>query len=102
MHGIPGTTTFAWPGNAITRQGLPRLQAYGFQFARRGGLPEYARETGLGPAYEPGRDHPLLIPSAAIPRPGFTLAMFVSAVSKAKDGRIAVLQFHGVPEGEHA
>lgn len=101
MHGIPRTTTFAWPGNAISREGLARLQDYGFQFARRGGLPEHDRETGFGPAYEPGRDHPLLIPSAAIPRPGFTLEKFVTAASKAKAGRIAVLQFHGVPEGEH-
>jgi peptidoglycan/xylan/chitin deacetylase (PgdA/CDA1 family) len=100
-NGIPKTTTFAWPGNAIIRDGLPRLDDYGFQFARRGGMPEFARDTGLGPAYQPGRDHPLLIPSAAIPRPGFTLEKFVSAVSKAKNGRIAVLQFHGVPEGEH-
>lgn len=100
-HGIPKTTTFAWPGNGIIRGGVPRLQDYGFHFARRGGMPEYPRETGLGPVYEPGRDHPMLIPSAAIPRPGFTFKKFVSAVSKAKDGRIAVLQFHGVPEGEH-
>ena len=100
-RGIPRTTTFAWPGNTISREGLPHLQAYGFQFARRGGFPEYAREIGIGPAYEPGRDHPLLIPSAAIPRPGFTLEKFATAVSKAKDGRIAVLQFHGVPDGEH-
>ncbi len=101
IRNIPRTTTFAWPGNAISPEAVPRLAAYGFQFARRGGMPEYTRESGIGPAYEPGRDHPLLIPSVAIPRPGFTLEMFTEAVGKAKNGRIAVLQFHGVPEGEH-
>ena len=34
-------------------------------------------------------------------RPAWKLEDFVRAVSQAKDGRIAVLQFHGVPDREH-
>ncbi len=37
-----------------------------------GGFPEYPTQTGLGVAYEPGQDHPYLIPSAGVPRPGWT------------------------------
>ncbi len=99
--GIPKPVSFAWPGNVIAREALPVLGRHGIVFARRGGSPEYPREEGYGFAYEPGKDHPYLIPSAAVPRPGWTLATFVEAVKKSGGGRIAVIQFHGVPEGEH-
>jgi hypothetical protein len=81
---------------------LPLLQRLGIKFARRGGAPEYPYERGLGFAYEPGLDHPLLIPSAGDARPGWTLDDFKRAVSFGKGGRIAVIQFHGVPDTAHA
>lgn len=99
--GIPKPVSFAWPGNAIALEGLSALRKHGIIFARRGGSPEYDRRTGLGVAYEPGRDHPHLIPSVAVPRPGWTVKMFADAVAQARNGRIAVVQFHGVPETEH-
>ena len=46
-------------------------------------------------------DHPLLVPSAGDARPTWTLEDFQRAVMRAKRGQIAVIQFHGVPEGEH-
>jgi peptidoglycan/xylan/chitin deacetylase (PgdA/CDA1 family) len=101
QHGIPAPTSFAYPGNGIELEALPRLRELGIQFARRGGAPEYLYKEGRGFAYEPGRDHPLLIPSAGDARPRWTLADFERAVSQAKDGRIAVLQFHGVPDAAH-
>src|SRR5262249_24077319 len=61
-HGIPRTVSFAYPGNAIVPEALPILSELGFRFARRGGAPEYPYEHGRGFAYEPGADHPLLIP----------------------------------------
>ncbi len=100
-HGIPKPVTFAWPGNSITAKALPVLERHGIRYARRGGAPEYPYDRGRGVAYEPGRDHPLLIPSAADARPDWKLEDFIRGVEQAKDGRIAVLQFHGVPEGEH-
>jgi hypothetical protein len=51
--------------------------------------------------YEPGLDHPLLIPSAGDARPGWTLAAFKRAVGHARHGKVAVLQFHGVPDSAH-
>ena len=40
-------------------------------------------------------------PSAGDARPDWTLDDLKRATDQARDGRIAVLQFHGVPEGEH-
>ncbi|WLD10050.1 polysaccharide deacetylase family protein [Planctellipticum variicoloris] len=100
-HGIPAPVTFAWPGNALTNAAFETLKQRGIQFARRGGAPEYPYEEGRGFAYQPGLDHPLVIPSAGDARPKWTLADFVRAVQQARDGRIAVLQFHGAPDTAH-
>lgn len=100
-HGIPQPISFAWPGNAFHTNALPGLQQAGIRFARRGGSPEVPYSAGGGVAYEPGLDHPLLIPTTGDARPDWTLDHLKRAVAMARDGRIAVLQFHGVPDGEH-
>lgn len=100
-HGIPKPTTFAWPGNALTPEALPILRELGIRFARRGGAPEFPYDQGRGFAFEPGLDHPLLIPSAGDARPNWGLEDFKRAVNQARGGRIAVLQFHGVPDRDH-
>jgi peptidoglycan/xylan/chitin deacetylase (PgdA/CDA1 family) len=100
-HGIPRPISFAYPGNAIVPDALPILNELGIKFARRGGAPEHPYEWGRGQAFAPGRDHPLLIPSAGDARPDWTLDNFKQAVELARGGRIAVIQFHGVPEHEH-
>ncbi len=99
--GIPRPSSFGYPGNAIHPNALAILKDLGFRFARRGGAPEHPYEWGRGFAYEPGLDHPLLIPSAGDARPDWTLDDFKRAADQARDGRIAVLQFHGVPDREH-
>ncbi len=99
---IPKPVSFAWPGNALAPAGLDALAAAGIRFARRGGAPEYEYEKGRGFAYEPMLDHPLLIPSAGDARPDWGLEDFTRAVEQAKYGRIAVLQFHGVPDTAHS
>ncbi len=101
-HGIPRTVTFAYPGNALDKDILPLLRERGIKFARRGGSPEYTYDKGRGFAYEPGLDHPLLIPSAGDARPGWTLDDFKQAVSQARGGKIAVIQLHGVPDTAHS
>jgi peptidoglycan/xylan/chitin deacetylase (PgdA/CDA1 family) len=100
-HGIPPPVSFAWPGNKFHVTALPVLRAAGIRFARRGGEPEVPYAVGGGVAYEPGLDHSLLIPTAGDARPTWTLADLQRAVGVARNGRIAVLQFHGVPDGEH-
>jgi peptidoglycan/xylan/chitin deacetylase (PgdA/CDA1 family) len=101
MHGIPVPVSFAYPGNAIERDAVAVLKDNGILFARRGGSPEYPYKEGNGFAYEPGLDHPLLVPSAGDARPGWSLAEFRRAVGQARHGKVAVLQFHGVPDGAH-
>jgi peptidoglycan/xylan/chitin deacetylase (PgdA/CDA1 family) len=100
-HGIPTPVTFAWPGNALTPAAFETLKNHGILFARRGGAPEYPYDEGRGFAFEPGQDHPFLIPSAGDARPKWSLPDFIRAVQQARDGRIAVLQFHGVPDTAH-
>ncbi len=101
QHGIPRPNSFAYPGNAFTVNALPILEANGIQFARRGAQPEYAYQSGKGIAYEPGLDHPLLIPTTGDARPDWNLEQFQAAVDCGQGGRIAVLQFHGVPDLAH-
>lgn len=101
-HGIPKPVTFAWPGNAISAKAFSTLSKHGILFARRGGAPEYPYERGRGFALEPGQDHPFLLPSAGDARPNWTLDDFIRAVSQAKDGKVAILQFHGAPDTAHS
>lgn len=98
---IPIPVSFAYPGNATTPQAFEILWEHGIQFARRGGVPEFAYEEGRGVAYEPGLDHPLLIPSAGDGRPTWELSDLIRAAEQAKHGSIAVLQFHGAPDTAH-
>jgi peptidoglycan/xylan/chitin deacetylase (PgdA/CDA1 family) len=100
-YGIPAPITFAWPGNATSLEAFKVLQQHGILFARRGGAPEYAYEEGRGFAFEPGLDHPLLLPSAGDARPQWTLPNFIQAVQQATGGNVAILQFHGVPDTAH-
>ena len=100
-YGISNPVSFAWPGNATTPQAFEILRQHGIRFARRGGSPEYPYTEGRGFAYQPHEDHPLFLPSAGDSRPVWTMDNFLPAVSQAKNGRIAILQFHGVPDTAH-
>jgi peptidoglycan/xylan/chitin deacetylase (PgdA/CDA1 family) len=100
-HGVPKPVSFAYPGNAISKDALAVLREHGIQFARRGGSPEHPYKDGRGFAYEPGLDHPLLVPTAGDARPHWTLDDLQAAVAQARHGKVAVLQFHGVPDTAH-
>lgn len=101
-HDIPQPVTFAWPGNSTSPNAFAVLREHGIKFARRGGAPEHPYERGRGFAFEPGQDHPLMVPSAGDARPDWHLGDFIQAVEQARDGRIAILQFHGVPDTAHS
>ena len=101
-HGIPVPKTFCYPAYYFTRQAVEVLRERGYQFARRGTVPELPYQEGaLGFAYDPREDHPLLIPIAGAAGPKWRLEDFVAAVEKARNGKIAVLAFHGVPDVDH-
>jgi peptidoglycan/xylan/chitin deacetylase (PgdA/CDA1 family) len=100
-HGIRKPVCFAYPGNGIGGIVMDVLKERGYKFARRGGTPEFPYEGGQGVAYDPKKHELLSIPSAGDARPAWKLEDFIRAVMQAKDGRIAVIQFHGVPDKEH-
>lgn len=102
-HGIPRPETFVYPG---WRHSLPVVEVLSerrYVFARRGVSPEYpdGGRGARGLAYDPAQDHPLLIPTTGYAGPEWGFEDLVWAVDQAKDGRIAVLTFHGVPAMEH-
>ncbi len=103
-YGISQPTTFCYPGYSHNEAAVKVIAAHGFHFARRGVVPEYSynSEGGRGPAYDPLNHHPLLIPTTGASGPNWNFDDFVWAVEQAKDGHIAVLTFHGVPDLEHA
>jgi hypothetical protein len=52
----------------------------------------------VGTVYDPRKHDPLLIPSAGDAGGDWTLTHFKRVVAQAKDGKIVVLIFHGVPD----
>ncbi|MDP7050364.1 MAG: ankyrin repeat domain-containing protein, partial [Verrucomicrobiota bacterium] len=103
QFGIPKPVTFCYPGFSHSLQAVKVLDEDQYLFARRGVSPEYRDEGrgGRGPAYDPKLDHPLLVPTTWYSGPASGFEDMKWAVSRAKDGKIAVLCFHGVPALEH-
>lgn len=99
---VPKPVSFAWSGNGFGPESVEVLRAHGIQYARRGGQPEveYGRMV-LGPAFDPSRHHPLLIPTTGDAYPDWTFEHFQKVIAQAKGGQIVVLQFHGVPDVVH-
>ncbi|NKB69376.1 MAG: polysaccharide deacetylase family protein [Candidatus Latescibacteria bacterium] len=95
--------TFCYPGYSNGPEAVAVLQQRGFLFARRGVAPEYEYdgEGGRGPAYDPDKHHPLLVPTTGAAGPRWGFEDLVWAVDQARDGRICVLTFHGVPDLDH-
>ena len=90
-YGIPKPVSFCYPGYQTSEAAVKLLRERGYQFARAGG----AR------AYDPAMDDPLTLPQAFDGKPASTLEQFKAAVAQAKDGKIAVMTFHGVPDIKH-
>ena len=102
-YGIAAPRTFCYPGYHNSPLVLQVLEEKDYLFARRGCAPEfpYSDRGDRGPAYDPAEDHPLLIPTTGASGPDWTFEDFVWAVGQARDGKIAVLTFHGVPDLDH-
>ena len=102
-YGITEPTTFCYPGYSNGPEAVAVLRDRGFRFARRGTDPEYPykNEGGRGPAYDPAIHDPLLIPTTGASGPDWTFDDFLWALDQARNGHIAVLTFHGVPDLDH-
>ncbi|MFN7939709.1 MAG: polysaccharide deacetylase family protein [Bryobacteraceae bacterium] len=99
---VPKPTSFAWCGNTFGPEAIDVLKRCGIKLARRGGSPEveYGKVV-VGPYLDVKKHHPLLIPTTGDNYPDGTFENFRNVVATAKDGHIAVLQFHGVPDIAH-
>ncbi len=99
---VPKPVSFAWSGNGFGPESVAVLREHGIRYARRGAQPEaeYGRIV-VGPAYDPKRHHPLLIPTTGDAYPDWTFAHFLKVLSSARAGELVVLQFHGVPDVVH-
>lgn len=103
-HGIPRPISFCYCGYQVSKEGVEVLEERGYLLARRGVDPEFDKSDNgdRGPTYEPNWDHPLLIPTTGASGPNWkTFDDFVSVVDEARDGKIVVLTFHGIPTDLH-
>jgi peptidoglycan/xylan/chitin deacetylase (PgdA/CDA1 family) len=97
LAGIPQPVSFAYSGGTFGPEAVSRLRAIGYRFARRGTQPHGASGSPVtGPAFDPLRHHPLLIPVTGDITPNSSLDHFRSVVSEARNGRIAVLRYRDV------
>ena len=103
QHGIPRPETFVYPGWSHSLPVVEMLAERDYVFARRGVSPEHpdGGHGARGRAYDPAEDHPLLIPTTGYAGPEWGFEDLVWSVDQARDGKIAVLTFHGVPAIEH-
>jgi len=97
-HGLPHPTSFAYPGYHFGRTAVGVLAERGYRFARRGMAPEQGQDAPVGRSYDPADDHPLLVPTTWAAGPHATEETFRGALARARDGKAAVLVFHGVPD----
>ncbi|MEE2658178.1 MAG: polysaccharide deacetylase family protein [Candidatus Latescibacterota bacterium] len=100
--GIRPPCTFCYPGYATSRECAEVLRDHGYLFARRGCEPVSTREQyghgGRGPAYDLQIDPALLVPTTGAAGPNWGEEDLRWAIDQARDGRVAVLTFHGVPD----
>jgi len=100
--GVPKPISFGWPGDNFGPEALEQLRLHGIKLARRGMQPEVPYgEVEVGPLLNVAKNSPLLIPTTGDAYPGWTLEHFKKVVAGAKDGKVVVLQFHGVPDTVH-
>lgn len=90
-HGISRPISFCYPGYQTSEAAMKVLREHGYTYARAGGAK----------AFDPGKDNALTLPQAFDGKPASTLDQFKAAVAVAKDGQVAVMTFHGVPDIKH-
>lgn len=106
-YGIPVPVTFCYPGGHHCPEAVAVLEKRKFLFAKRSWEmePSWSDDVdgngGLGSAYDPTLHPSLLVPTTGMSGPNWPFEDFVRAVEKARDGKITVFTFHGVPDLDH-
>jgi peptidoglycan/xylan/chitin deacetylase (PgdA/CDA1 family) len=100
--GVPRPVSFAYSGNRFGPEAVTVLRGAGYKYARRGEMPEapYGKPV-VGAVFDPRKQHRLLIPTTGDAYPNWTFEHFRRVISHARENRIVVLQFHGVPDVTH-
>jgi peptidoglycan/xylan/chitin deacetylase (PgdA/CDA1 family) len=97
--GVPKPISFAYCGNHWGPEAVQHLIERDYLFGRRGESPETPwGALGEGAIFDPHRHHRLLVPSAGVIIPGWTMERFRRLVDRARPGEFVVLQFHGIPD----
>ena len=91
QRGIPRPVSFCYPAYQTSDAAVKLLRARGYRFARAGGARGFDPQVG----------EPLTLPQAFDGKPDSTLETFKAAVALAKEGKVAVMTFHGVPDRKH-
>ena len=89
-NSVPRSTTVCWPVYQVNTSTFPDLSANGYIFGR----------GGHDRAYLPTVDHPFDVPSFSI-SDEVSVETFMNYCAQAQNGRVVVITFHGVPDGEH-
>ncbi len=102
-HGVPRPATFCYPGFHWNQAAVDVLAEKGYAFARAGSPPEFEdKGSGCrGAAYDPVVHNPLIVPTTSYSGPDWGFDDLVWALDQARDGKITVLCFHGVPDLDH-
>ena len=104
--GVPRPISLAYCGDHWCPEAIQQLPDLGYKLARRGSQPEVPVEDTSkaqgrpedGPVFDPLKNHHLLIPSAGVPVPGWTMERFRRVVDLVRPGQIVVFEIHGVPD----
>jgi peptidoglycan/xylan/chitin deacetylase (PgdA/CDA1 family) len=88
--GLKRPRSFAYPAYFRNQENIDILESKGYHFSRIGGQE----------VYDPEVDYPLLVPSFSGSRKD--VASVYKAFDSAKDGKITVMTFHGVPDKAHS
>jgi len=97
-YGIPRPVTFAYPGGRCERENAALLHERGIKWARGdmgGEVPQRAGQT----AYDPYVDSPLAMASFN-GAPAFGEAHLQRCLDQAREGRVAILAYHGVEDSD--
>jgi peptidoglycan/xylan/chitin deacetylase (PgdA/CDA1 family) len=104
--GVPRPISLAYCGDHWGPEAIQQVTEIGYKLARRGSQPEVPVEDTSkaqgrpedGPPFDPLKNHHLLIPSAGVPVPGWTMERFRRVADLARPGQIVVFEIHGVPD----
>lgn len=91
-HKLGQFRTIAWPQSGFSTGLLQALAKCEVCWGVRGVAPEGNTQLGTGPPFQPGYDHPLLIPASVQVTRSWTVEQFENQLQRARGGNILVVR----------